>query len=163
MREDSIFACTNLGVFESIVIESHEKMVACLNEGKRPNGNEGFVLAYDSSHRSFKEALKVLVFVGAALESMWYQKAVAYRSKSFAERLDRECRSVAEKYESIGLTEHKLLHGMKHYYSVRRQVVHEKNHNSQFQKIVFNAQCEAGKAVELLLSVRLALESISEA
>jgi len=154
MTEDSKFIVTSLGVIESIVFESQELMNNHLDEGRTPKEGGGFILKYDPSHKSFKEALKVIVFVGAALESMWHQKAVELKSKTFAEKADRECKSVPLKFECIGLSEEAVLNAMNNYYNVRRQIVHEKAHGSKFKKSIFNAQVEANKAVDLLKSVK---------
>lgn len=154
MTEDSKSIVTSLGVIESIIFESQELMNNYLEEGRTPKEGGGYILKYDPGHKSFKEALKIIVFVGAALESMWHQKAVALKSKTFAEKADRECKSVPLKYECIGLSEAAVLDAMGKYYNVRRQIVHEKAHESKFQKSIFNAQSEANKAVELLKSVK---------
>lgn len=161
MAEDSKFIVTSLGVIESIVFESQELMNNYLDEGRTPKEGGGFILKYDPSHKSFKEALKVIVFVGAALESMWHQKAVELKSKTFAEKADRECKSVPLKFECIGLSEEAVLNAMNNYYNVRRQIVHEKAHESKFQKSIFNAQVEANKAVDLLKSVKHELRQLN--
>lgn len=161
MNDDSRLIVTSLGVIESIIFESQELMNSSLEDGRTPKEGGGFILKYDPNHTSFKEALKVLIFVGAALESMWHQKAVELKSKTFAEKTDRECKPVRLKFERIGLTESSLLDSMSNYYTVRRQIVHEKAHESKFQKTIFNAQSEANKAVELLKSVKLALGQLN--
>ncbi|WP_028301336.1 hypothetical protein [Oceanospirillum beijerinckii] len=157
MNNDSRLIFTSLGAIEQIIFESQALMNRSLEKGRTPKEGGGFILKYDPNHTSFKEALKVLVFVGAALESIWHQKAVELKSKTFAEKADRECKSVPSKFESIGLTEKSLLDSMSDYYTVRRQLIHEKAHQSKFQKTIFNAQSEANRAVELLKSVKLAL------
>jgi hypothetical protein len=161
MSDDSRLIVTSLGVIEEIIFESQDLMNSSLEEGRSPKEGGGFVIKYDPNHASFKEALKVLVFVGAALESMWHQKAVEIKSKTFAEKTDRECKSVPIKFEGIGLTDSSLLDSMKNYYTARRHIVHEKAHDSKFQKTIFNAQTEANKAVELLKSVKLALGKLN--
>lgn len=161
MTENSKYIVTNLGVIESIIFESQELMNKYLEEGRTPNEGGGYILKYDPGHKSFKEALKIIVFVGAALESMWHQKAVALKSKTFAEKADRECKTVPLKYERIGLSEEAVLDAMRIYYNVRRQIVHEKVHEIRFQKSIFKAQSEANKAVELLKSVKHALTQLS--
>jgi len=89
MNDDPRLIVTSLGVIESLVFESQELMNSSLEEGRTPKEGGGVILKYDPNHTSFKEALKVLVFVGAALESMWYQKAVKLKSRTFAEKTDR--------------------------------------------------------------------------
>jgi hypothetical protein len=69
--------------------------------------------------------------------------------------------SVPLKFERIGLTESSLLDEMENYYKVRRQLVHEKAHESKFQMTIFNAQLEANKAVELFKSAKSALRQIN--
>ncbi len=161
MNGDSIPPITSLGIIESIIFESQELMNSSFKEGITPKEGGGFILKYDPNHTSFKEALKVLVFVGAALESMWHQKAVELKSKTFAEKSDRECKSVPLKFECIGLTESSLLEDMTNYYNVRRQLVHEKAHESKFKKTIYDAQSEANKAVQLFKSVKLSLRQLN--
>jgi hypothetical protein len=161
MKDDSTRVVTILGIIESIIFDSQELMNNLLEEGRTPKEGGGFILKYDPNHTSLKEALKILVFVGAAMESMWHQKAVELRSKNFAEKADRECKSVPLKFECIGLTESSLLEDMTNYYNVRRQIVHEKAHESKFQKTLFVAESEANKAVELFKSVKSALRQLN--
>jgi hypothetical protein len=91
MNDDSRVIVTSLGIIESIIFESQELMNSALAEGRIPKEGGGYILKYDPNHTSFKEAFKVLIFVGAALESIWHQKAVELKSKTFAENTDREC------------------------------------------------------------------------
>lgn len=161
MNNDSEYIVTNVSIIESIVHESHVQMTGLLEEGRTPKEDGGYILKFDPNHTSFKLALTVLVFVGAALEAMWHQKAVVLKSKTFAEKADRECKSVPLKYECIGLKDATLLHNMRHYYGVRREIVHEKAHTSKYQKLVSTAQTEADKAVDLLNSVKHALEQLN--
>ncbi len=157
MNGNSGSIITSLSIFESIIFESQGLMNSSLEEGRTPKEGGGFILKYDPNNTSLKEALKVLVFVGAALESIWHQKAVELESKAFAEKADRKYKTVPEKFKCIGLTESSVLKNMTRYYNVRRQIVHEKAYESKFQKIIFTAQTEANYAVELFKSVKLAL------
>ena len=108
MNDDSRHLVTNLSIIGSIIFESQKLMNSSLEEGRTPREDEGFILRYDPNYTSFKEALKVLVFIGAALESMWHQKAVELKSKAFAEKTDRRCKLVSKKYECLGVTEKPL-------------------------------------------------------
>lgn len=154
MKEESKFITTNLSVIESIVSESQDLMNSYLDEGRTSKEGGGFILKCDPNYKSLKEALKVIVFVGMALESMWHQKAVELKSKTFAEKIDRECKSVPEKYKRIGISKEEIISSMSNYYKVRRQIVHEKSYDPKFQTSFYTAEDEANAAVELLKSVK---------
>ena len=136
-------------------------MIVFTEEGRRPRDGGGHILTYDPDQKSIKEAFKVLIFSGAAIESMWHQKAVEIKSKSFAEKTDRSCNSVREKFEVIGLADEELLNQIASYYEARRQLVHEKVHSAAYKKKVFTAQNEAEKAFQMVNNVKSQLERIN--
>lgn len=152
---------SNVAIFESIIADSYNLMVDLIESGRTPKEGGGYVLKYDSNHQSIKEAFKVLIFVGATIEAIWHQKAVELKSKSFAEKKDKECKSVTKKLAVIGVNDEELLERVKAYYSVRREIVHEKAHTNAYKKNILVAQKEAKEAVAVLADVKLALKSIN--
>lgn len=152
---------TNAAIFESIVDDSYTSMIELIESGRTPKKGGGYILKYDPHHRSIKEAFKVLIFVGATIEAIWHQKAVELKSKSFAEKKDKECKSVPLKLAALGVDDQVLLEKVKAYYSVRREIVHEKAHSNSYKKNICVAQKEAEEAVSMLASVKLALNEIN--
>jgi hypothetical protein len=152
---------TNAAIFESIVEDSYTLMLKLIESGRTPKEGGGYILKYDPGHQSIKEAFKVLLFVGATIEAIWHQKAVELKSKSFAEKKDKECKSVPLKLAALGIEDQVLLEKVRAYYSVRREIVHEKAHLNSYQKNIFVAQKEAEEAVSMLASVKLALNDIN--
>jgi hypothetical protein len=134
-------------------------MMDLSEQGRTPKEGSGYILQPDPEQRSLKEAFKVLMFVGASIESMWYQKAVELKSKTFVDNADGK--SVPKKLELIGITDPELLEQVKLYYSARRQIVHEKIHDSSYKKNIYTAQKEATKAVHMLRTIRAKIESIN--
>lgn len=155
------YLTTNAAIFESIVEDSYTLMLELIESVHTPKEGGGHILKYDPCHQSIKEAFKVLIFVGATIEAIWHQKAVELKSKSFAEKKDRECKSVPLKLAALGIDDQALLEKIKAYYSVRREIVHEKAYLNSYKKNIFVAQKEAEEAVSILASVKLALNEIN--
>lgn len=153
---------SNVDILLSIVSESHKHMNDLLEKGRTAKEGGGYILHNDPEHRSFKEALKVLMFVGASIEAMWYQKAVELNGKACTEKMDDKSRGVAKKLQSLGVVNEKLLGAVRNYYRVRRQIVHEKAYENSYQESIFVAQTEANKAVEMLECVKVQLEALND-
>lgn len=152
---------SNVDIFESIVEDSYNSMVELIESGSTPKEVGGYIVKVDPNHQSIKEAFKVIIFVGAAIEAIWHQKAVELKSKSFAEKKDKECNSVPKKLAALGINDEELLEKVKAYYSVRRELVHEKAHTNAYKKNIYVAEKEAKEAVAVLGDIKSSLKLIN--
>ena len=152
---------SNVAIFESIVKDSYNLMIELIESADSPKEGGGYIVKHDPNHQSVKEALKVIIFVGATIKAIWHQKAVELKSKSFAEKIDKECNSMPKKLAALGISDQELLDKVKTYYSVRREIVHEKAHANSYKKNIYIAQKEAKEAIAVLVNVKSSLKLIN--
>jgi deoxycytidylate deaminase len=146
---DVVFS--NARIFYEMASASHANMQSLINAGKRkkPNGEVGHIVTYDPDHKSFKEALSVIVFSGVYLEALLHLLIVKEHSKSVFKKNDKKYEI---KLKLLGCNDKQLLAECAHYRTIRREVVHEKAHFDSKKLRV--AETEAERAFSFIESLR---------
>lgn len=146
------FLFTNLNIYKAIAEDAYEEMCALDKDGRIPkdDGSGGYILKYDPDHRSFKNAMVVVVFAGMWLEALLHQLIVGFHGEAKFKEVDRSF-SYEKKLELIGITDAELLGKIEKFRESRNKLVHEKAHfDSGTIKI---AQEEAVLAKDILREV----------
>ena len=90
----------------------------------RPDGEPGFVIAYDQERTSFKRSLVAMVFSGVYLEAILYIVGVERLGKDEYIKIDRK--HYEEKLRALGITDPEILATCKRFRDARNDLVHEK-------------------------------------
>jgi len=139
---------TNISVYKAIAEEAHQKMRELIDAGRRPkpDGSQGWVITYDPTQASFKQAMISIVFTGMWLEAMMHLLIVQeYGEQKFK---DYDFKSYEEKLQLLGYCDQQITDRAKRFRKTRKELVHEKAHfdNGEIKR----AQDEADNANELL-------------
>lgn len=145
------FFSTNAAVYQAIADEAYQQMVHSIETGRRPkeDGSPGWIVTYDPSQTSFKQAMICIVFTGMWLEAKMHLRIVKAHGKDRFKEVD--FKSYEEKLKLLGITDEVLLHSVSEFRESRRTLVHEKAHFDDGQ--VRWAQKEAEKAHGLLVAL----------
>ncbi len=146
------FVYTNISIYRAIAEDVYMEMCALDKDSRTPkgDGSGGFILKYDPEHRSFKNAMVVIVFTGMWLEALLHQTIVRLHGEAKFNEVDRSF-NYERKLELIGVTDTALLAKVKRFRESRKELVHEKAHfNSDTIKF---AQKEAALANEIMCEV----------
>lgn len=141
------FLATNFSVYKSIADEAFQNMNSSIDAGRRPktDGSKGWIVTYDPSHTSFKNAMISVVFTGMWLEAVLHLEIV----KQFGERKfkDYDFKSYEEKFKLIGIIDESVLERVTRFRKSRKELVHEKAYfdSGEFK----TAQSEAENAFEI--------------
>ena len=143
--EDNKKHCfTNITIYKSIVKEAYLTMTQSIETGRRPNSNGGWIIEYDPTHLSFKQAMIVIIFVGVWLEALLHilivnkfgkDEFIAYDRKSYERKLTR-----------LGFSDQKVISCVEKFRESRRVLVHEK---AYFDSDIRIAQDESQNAYEV--------------
>ena len=145
------FVFTNAAIYKAIADEAYQKMVQSVEAGRRPkpDGSAGWIVTYDPTQTSFKQAMISLVFAGMWLEAMTHLLIVKVHGKDKFEEYD--FKSYEEKLMLLGCTDQELLNSVSEFRKARRLLVHEKAHFDDGE--IRWAQKEAENAHELLVVI----------
>jgi hypothetical protein len=153
---------SNVDVYLAIANDSHAEMTRQFNAGRRPkpDGSPGFIVTYDPSRSSFKQALICIAFCAMYFEALVYLVARTRLSKSKAEEIDR-FNSYARRLESLGVHDQSLLQSAETLRSARRDLVHEKAilPTEIGSKPVWRAQSVADDGIAFVHAVSQALSA----
>jgi hypothetical protein len=118
--------------------------------GRRPRGDGGWVITYDPSSTSFKQACITVVFAGIWLEAAAHLAIVRQHGLAKAKEFDR--RSYEDKLQLLGQSDSDILARARRLQAARRELVHEKAHMDS--GVLRFAQKEADNAYQLLVALR---------
>jgi hypothetical protein len=146
---------SNISVYKSIAEDSFQKMKELIESNRSPksDGSEGWIIQYDPSQNSFKQAMITLVFTGMWLESLLHQKIIHMFGEEKFKEYDRK--SYEEKLKLVGINDSSVIERAERFRKCRKDLVHEKAHFDNGEIKI--AQKEAENARQLLLSISEAL------
>ena len=101
-------------------------MTELMAAGRRPRTDGGWIVTYDPTHASFKQACIAIVFAGIWLEAAAHLAIVRQHGVEKAKEYDR--RFYEDKLRLLGWSEEALLGRAKRLQVARRDLVHEKAH-----------------------------------
>lgn len=90
----------------------------------KPDGSSGYVIAYDPSHRSYKQSLIAVAFAGIYLEALLYLRGTQLMGDLWLSKFDPKTYEV--KLAKLGVTDQSLLLSAKRLRESRKDLVHEK-------------------------------------
>ena len=142
---------TNISTYKEISEEAYLKMkkISEENRSPKPDGNEGWVIKYDSTHQCFKQAMISTVFTGMWLEALLHQKII----EEFGEAKFKEYdfKSYEEKLKLFGFVDEGLTEKVTKFRKSRKELVHEKAYTDSGE--IKTAQEEAENARHLFLGI----------
>lgn len=146
---------TNISAYKAIAIDAFESMKTLIKSGRKPkdDGTQGWILQFDPSQMSFKQAMIVIVFTGMWLEALLHLLIVRDHNEDKFREFD--FKSYEEKLKLLGITDQSILDATSRFRKVRKELVHEKAYFDTGEAKV--AQDEAHNAHQLLLTIELAL------
>lgn len=139
---------SNTLIYKQISEEAYVKMVEASKTGKRPkeDGSEGFILTFDPSHTSFKQAMIVVVFTGMWLEAVLHQLIVSKCGEKTFKQYD--FKPYREKLTLLGVSDAVLLNDVDNFKATRKKLVHEKAYSDSGEIKI--AQTEAELAHKIM-------------
>lgn len=115
----------NIGVYFAIAVEAQAEAERLDNLARtpKPDGEPGFIVAYDPEQKSFKNSL--IAIAGMYLESLFYIEGTKrYGKKKYNNKYD--CKSYEDKLQLFGLTDQVLLAEAQYFRKMRRDLIYEK-------------------------------------
>ena len=141
---------TNVSIYRSIAEEAHQKMHESLVAGRRPRPDGGWIIKYDPTRTSFKQALIAIAFTGMWLEAATHLAIVREYGLDTAKESDRKF--YEDKLQLLGRSDRTLIERAKRLQLARRELMHEKACFGRGE--VRAAQEEAENAHKLLIELR---------
>ena len=145
----SSLVITNISIYKIIAEEAHQKMRELIDAGRRQktDGSQGWVITYDPTQGSFKQAMISIVFTGMWLEAMLHLLIIQeYGEQKFKEY---DFKPYEEKLKLLGCSDQQIIDRATRFRKVRKELVHEKAHCDNGE--IRTAQNEADNAKELLV------------
>jgi hypothetical protein len=154
---------SNVDTYLAIAEESHAEMTRLFNAGRspKPDGSPGYVVTYDPSQGSFKQAMICIAFSAMYFEALVYLIARTRLSKTQAEKSDGL--SYEGRLELLGVHDPMLLKAAEEFRIARRDLVHEKAilPTEIGKKPIWRAQHLADDSIAFIRTVSGALASAS--
>ena len=125
-RHMDSYVFTNASIYRAIAEEAHASMTELMTVARGPRADGGWILTYDPTHASFKQACIAIVFAGVWLEAAAHLAIVRQHGLEKAEEYDR--RIYEDKLRLLGWSEEGVLARAKRLRHARRELVHEKAH-----------------------------------
>ena len=145
---------SNVNVYAAIAEEAFAETEKRLEEGRKPRSDgEGWVLSFDPSQKSFKNALIYITFSALWLEAILHLRIADQHGKRRSKEIDRK--SYEDKLAVLGIIDEELSLSLAAFRDLRREIVHEKAFFSQGE--FRTAQNEAHKVRRLMQRIREAL------
>lgn len=146
---------TNVFTYKAIAVDAFESMQEHMESCRRTkdDGSQGWILQFDPSQKSFKQAMIVIVFTGMWLEALLHLLIV--RSHGEAKFRELDFKSYEEKLKLLGVFEESVLEAATRFRKARKELVHEKAHFDTSETKI--AQDEAHNAYQMLLAIESAL------
>ncbi len=146
---------SNISVYKSIAEDSFLKMKEHTDSDRSPKSDdsEGWVIKYDLSQNSFKQAMISLVFTGMWLESLLHQKIIQMFGEEKFKKYD--FKPYEEKLKLVGINDSSIIECAERFRKCRKELVHEKSHFDNGK--IKMAEKEAENARQLLLNISEAL------
>jgi len=149
--KEKFMTYSNVSVYKSIAEDSFNKMIELIdaNRSPKPDGNEGWVIKYDSGQNSFKQSMISIVFTGIWLESLLHQKIIhMFGEEKFKEY---DFKSYEEKLKLVGINDSAIIEQAERFRKCRKELVHEKAHFDNGEIKI--AEKEATNARQLMLGI----------
>jgi hypothetical protein len=149
---------TNAAVYRAIATEAYARATAELDARRTPigEGHPGHVVRYDPEQKSFKDSMIAIVFVGMYIEARFWTYGCSKLGIDAYKKVDRQ--PLERRLSALGILDETLGAELKAFRLARSALVHEKAVPiSLDDSPLYTAQREAGKAVDLMHRVEVAL------
>jgi hypothetical protein len=121
------FVITNIRIYRQIADEAYEIMVQARDAGRRPkeDGTAGWILIYDPSRTSFKQAMTSIVFTMIWFEALIHVRIVQNHGEDTFAKYDKK-KGPEDKLQLLGFTDEAIIECMRQLQSDRKALVYEK-------------------------------------
>lgn len=145
------FFATNFGIYESIASDAFQKMKFSNANNRKPktDGSDGWIITYDPTHTSFKNAIISIVFTGMWLEAILHLEIIKKFGEDQFKKYD--FKPYEEKLKLIGIKDKVFLEKVSRFKRTRKELIHEKAHFDSGE--IKTAQSEAENAFEIRKAV----------
>jgi hypothetical protein len=149
---------SNVQVYRAIALEALERSNRDAESSRTPTDDgTRFVVVYDPSQRSFKDAMIAIAFAGMWLEARLYLEFRRRLGTPVPKKIDHQ--PYDKKLQALGIADHVVLTECEHFQTVRNDLIHEKALDATDTGVaLYTAQAEAARAVTFVARVDTLLD-----
>lgn len=151
---------TNIEIYSAIATEAFEEMRKLDSKAIKPKeSGSGFIITYDREHKSFKNAMIVIVFTGMWLGALLHQEIVKKHGQAEFKKVDKKF-NYEQKLKKLGFSDESLLSNVMLFRETRKELVHEKAFLESGN--IKKAQEEANLANEIMRDIAQQLHQLND-